>query len=136
MVSDAVRRPSLLGIRRVTSSIASFSSLFYDAMKCLVAVRPMMPFLFVPDVRRIRPNFLGDGDGRYRAPQRDRVTRRTDVAHGARTSHRRISEMPPQPRRPAVDRPAQGRIGKDILLRVYGNIDDHRILALAAGMTY
>jgi type IV secretion system protein TrbB len=46
---------------RVTSSIASFSSLFYDAMKCLVAVRSMMPFLFVPDVRRIRPNFWGTG---------------------------------------------------------------------------
>jgi membrane protein len=30
--------------------------------------------------------------------------------------------------------PAKG--WKDILLRVYGNIGDHRILALAAGMTY
>jgi membrane protein len=30
--------------------------------------------------------------------------------------------------------PAKG--WKDILLRVYGDIGDHRILALAAGMTY
>ena len=33
-----------------------------------------------------------------------------------------------------ADIPAKG--WKDILLRVYGNIGDHRILALAAGMTY
>jgi membrane protein len=29
-----------------------------------------------------------------------------------------------------------GRGWKDILLRVYANVSDHRILALAAGMTY
>ncbi len=49
----------------------------------------------------------------------------TAAAHDA--ARGRMRAIPPKSR---------PRDGKDILLRVYGNISDHRVLALAAGMTF
>jgi hypothetical protein len=45
------------------SPIASFSTRFFARLKSLVAALVIMPFLFVPDVRRDRAGHLGVGNG-------------------------------------------------------------------------
>jgi len=77
----------------------------------------------VPPEHVARP----EGDDKFpedREDERDATPAETAIEGGDRGRH---ATSP-------AEIPARG--WKDILWRVYGNIGDHRILALAAGMTY
>src|SRR5581483_3296577 len=56
--------PQAVQTNSATSPIASLSARSFARIKSLVAARVIMPFLFVPEVRCICSNDLGDEDGR------------------------------------------------------------------------
>jgi membrane protein len=81
--------------------------------------------VLTPEERR--PRKSSDGRNALRDRSGDAATREVAPETRDRDDRGRLASSP-------SDIPARG--WKDILLRVYSNISDHRVLALAAGMTY